>query len=210
MIKVYIQTIYPYNNSKRILLSIGSMMNMVLLESEGTLKTGDKAPDFELLGTDGKTHSRSEYVSKEGLLVVFMCNHCPYVQAKISALNEIYRTYGDRIDMVGINSNDAIDYPDDSYENMKRMADKKGYGFDYLVDETQDVARSYGAVCTPDPFLFDADHRLVFHGRLDDGHGPDGNVTTKTMMHNIKTMLGGVSIEKDFDPSVGCSIKWKS
>ncbi len=183
---------------------------MVLLESRGVLKTGDEAPDFELLGTDDKTHSRSEYESKEGLLVVFMCNHCPYVQAKTDALNEIYRAYGDRIGMVGINSNDAVAYPDDSYENMKRMAGEKGYGFDYLVDETQEIAKTYGAVCTPDPFLFDADHKLVFHGRLDDGHGPEGRVTTKTMLNNIKAMLDGKAVEKDFDPSVGCSIKWKS
>ena len=183
---------------------------MVLLESRGVLKTGQKAPDFELLGVDGRMHNRSEYESREGLLVVFMCNHCPYVQAKTDALNEIYQAYGGRIGMVGINSNDAASYPEDSYDNMKKMAAEKGYGFDYVVDGTQEVARAYGAMCTPDPFLFDADHRLVFHGRLDDGHGPDGRVTTKTMLDNIGTMLDGGSIRNDFDPSVGCSIKWKT
>ena len=183
---------------------------MVLLESSVVLKTGQKAPDFELMGVDGRAHSRAEYESKDGLLVVFMCNHCPYVQAKTDALNEIYQMYGDRIGMVGINSNDAESYPEDSYDNMKRMAAEKGYGFDYLVDETQETAKSYGAMCTPDPFLFDSKHRLVFHGRLDDGHGPEGRVTTKTMLENIKTMLDGDNIQKDFDPSVGCSIKWKT
>ena len=183
---------------------------MVLLESGSMLRIGEKAPDFELLGVDGRRHSRLEYESKEGLLVVFMCNHCPYVQAKTSTLNEIYQKYGNRIGMVGINSNDAISYPDDSYDNMKKMATEKGYGFDYLVDETQEIAKSYGAVCTPDPFLFNADHRLVFHGRLDDGHGPNGHVTTKTMIVNMEAMLNGTTIQKDFDPSIGCSIKWKS
>ena len=182
---------------------------MVLLESQMSVKTGEKAPDFDLLGVDGKTHTRADYESKEGLLVVFMCNHCPYVKAKTDALNEIYRAYGARIGMVGINSNDATTYPEDNYENMKSVAAKKGFGFDYLVDDTQDVAKRYGAMCTPDPFLFDKDHRLVFHGRLDDGHGPDGKVTAKTMIENIGIMLDGGKIATDFDPSIGCSIKWK-
>ena len=182
---------------------------MVLLESQKVLRTGEKAPDFELLGADGRTHSRAEYGSKEGLLVVFMCNHCPYVKAKTDALNEIYQAYGDRIGMAGINSNDAASYPEDSYENMKSMAAEKGFGFDYLVDDTQEVAKRYGAMCTPDPFLFDKDHRLIFHGRLDDGHGPDGKVTVRTMMENIGRMLAGEPVPADFDPSVGCSIKWK-
>ena len=144
---------------------------MVLMESQVSLKTGSRAPDFNLHGTDGRMHSNAEYTSKEGLLVVFMCNHCPYVKAKIGALNEIYQTYGDRIHMVGINSNDAAKYPEDSYDNMKRIAKESGFGFDYLVDQTQEIARRYGAMCTPDPFLFDAQQRLVFHGRLDDGAG---------------------------------------
>lgn len=182
---------------------------MVLLESQHTLNTGDKAPDFDLLGVDGKNHSNTEYNTKKGLLVVFMCNHCPYVKAKINTLNEIYGKYGDQIHMVGINSNDATNYPEDSYENMKKIATENEFGFDYLIDETQDIAKKYGAKCTPDPYLFDENHKLVFHGRLDDGHGPDGKVTTKTMLDNIGSMLNGNTLEKDFDPSVGCSIKWK-
>lgn len=183
---------------------------MVLLESQSVLKTGQRAPDFELLGVDGKMHSRVEYQSKEGLLIVFMCNHCPYVQAKVDALNEIYREYGSRIGMVGINSNDAESYPEDSYDNMQKMATDMKYEFDYLVDPTQETAKLYGAMCTPDPFLFDTDHNLVFHGRLDDGHGPNGCVSTKTMLENIKLMLDGIPIHNAFDPSIGCSIKWKA
>ena len=172
------------------------------------LKSGDAAPDFDLRGIDGVKHTTGEY-KKRGLLVVFMCNHCPYVKAKTGALNEIYDAYGDDIDMVGINSNDPVGYPDDSYENMKTNAAKNGFKFHYLVDETQEVAKKYGAMCTPDPYLFDADHKLVFHGRIDDAHGPDATPTTKTMMDNIGLMLAGSSIPKDFDPSIGCSIKWK-
>ncbi len=182
---------------------------MVLLESQNTLKTGELAPEFELLGTDGRTHSNIEYTFKKGLLVVFMCNHCPYVKAKVDTLNEIYRKYSDHIHMVGINSNDSTDYPEDSYENMKKIAKEKKFGFDYLVDDTQKVAKKYGAMCTPDSFLFNEDQKLVFHGRLDDGHGPDGKVTTDTMSNNIETMLYGDVIKKDFEPSIGCSIKWK-
>lgn len=182
---------------------------MVLLESQNTLKTGEAAPEFELLGTDGKTHSTIEYTFKRGLLIVFMCNHCPYVKAKIDTLNEIYARHSDHIHIVGINSNDPTNYPEDSYENMISISKERKFGFDYLVDETQEVAKKYGAMCTPDSFLFDEDQRLVYHGRLDDGHGPDGKVTENTMMNNIGTMLHGGVINKDFDPSIGCSIKWK-
>ena len=181
---------------------------MVLLESEMVLKRGERAPDFDLLSTDGRRHTRSMYENKKGFLVVFMCNHCPYVKAKIDALNEIYSTYGDDIGMLGINSNDPLNYPEDSYENMKILATEK-LEFDYLMDDTQEVAKKYGATCTPDPFLFDSDGRLIFHGRIDDGYGPDGKVTVKTMMLNIKTLLEGKQIQDDFVPSMGCSIKWK-
>lgn len=185
------------------------MAAMVLLESQMVLKTGDAAPDFKLRGIDGEFHTKSEYEDKDGFLVVFMCNHCPYVKAKIDALNEIHDTYGDRIGVVGINSNDPINYPEDSYENMKRISKERGLDFDYLEDHTQDIARAYGAMCTPDPFLFDSDGKLVFHGRIDDGHGPKGKVTIKTMMKNIGTMLENKTIQKDFEPSIGCSIKWR-
>ena len=180
----------------------------MLLESQIKLKAGDSAPDFELTGVDDKKHSLGDY-SKHGLLVIFMCNHCPYVQAKSSVLNELYDEFGDKIDMVGINSNDSTDYPEDSFENMKKMAVKKEFKFDYLVDATQKVARRYGAMCTPDPFLFDSNGQLVFHGRLDNAMSPGDTATEKTMAENIRKMLSSQKIEKDFEPSIGCSIKWK-
>jgi len=183
---------------------------MVLLKSELVLKNGDNAPDFELLGIDDRKHSISDFKDYKGMLVVFMCNHCPYVQAKTTALVEIYEKFKGKVAMIGINSNDPANYPDDSFENMKKFAKERGIGFTYLVDETQEVAKRYGAVCTPDPFLFDTERRLVFHGRIDNAMKPEDTATEKTMILNIEKMLQGKKIEKDFEPSIGCSIKWKS
>ena len=182
---------------------------MVLLESKIKLNTGDQAPDFELPGIDGAKHSLGSYTGYDALLVIFMCNHCPYVKAKIEAIKEIHEKFKDRVAVVGINSNDAAKYPDDSFESMKEVASQKGMEFDYLVDETQETARRYGAMCTPDPFLFDGEKRLVFHGRIDNAMKPEDTATEKTMIDNISALLDGKKIGKDFDPSIGCSIKWK-
>jgi len=182
---------------------------MVLLESKITLKTGDSAPDFSLKGIDDEIHSLESYTKNKGLLVIFMCNHCPYVKAKIDAIKQIHEKFNENIAVVGINSNDSIEYPDDSFENMKKIANENGMKFDYLVDDKQDVAKRYGAVCTPDPFLFDEDRKLIFHGRIDNAMNPDATVTENIMQNNLKKFLAGEKIEKDFDPSIGCSIKWK-
>jgi len=182
---------------------------MVLLESKISLKTGDTAPGFSLMGIDDKIHSLESYVGSKGLLVIFMCNHCPYVKAKIDAIKQIHEKFKESVALVGINSNDSTEYPDDSFENMKKIADEKGMKFDYLVDEKQDVAKKYGAICTPDPFLFDQNRKLVFHGRIDNAMNPDDTATESTMQENIEKYLAGEKIEKDFDPSIGCSIKWK-
>jgi len=182
---------------------------MVLLESKITLKTGDGAPDFSLKGIDDEIHSLESYAKNKGLLVIFMCNHCPYVKAKIDAIKQIHEKFNENIAVVGINSNDSIEYPDDSFENMKKIANENGMKFDYLVDDKQDVAKRYGAVCTPDPFLFDEDRKLIFHGRIDNAMKPDATATENIMQNNLKKFLTGDKIEKDFDPSIGCSIKWK-
>jgi len=182
---------------------------MVLLESKISLKTGDKALDFELLGTDDKKHSLNDYKDYKGLLLIFMCNHCPYVKAKIEAIKEIDEKFKDSIALVGINSNDSVEYPDDSFENMKSIVQEMGIKFDYLVDVSQETAKKYGAICTPDPFLFDSDRKMIFHGRIDNAMKPEDVATEKTMINNIQKFLNGEKIEKDFDPSIGCSIKWK-
>ena len=157
---------------------------MVLTESTISLKTGDSAPEFNLKGIDDNMHSLNDY-SKKGLLIIFMCNHCPYVKAKINAINELHDKFKDHISIVGINSNDSIKYPDDNFDSMKVVVKEKGLKIDYLVDETQEIAKKYGAVCTPDPFLFDSEKKLVFHGRIDDAMNPDAGVTEKVMVNNI-------------------------
>lgn len=182
---------------------------MVLLESQIKLKTGDIAPDFELKGIDDKMHSLNDYENYKGILIIFMCNHCPYVKAKVDALNELFKKCGKDIAIIGINSNDSTDYPEDSFEAMKETAKEKEFEFDYLVDETQEIAKKYGAMCTPDPFLFNAQKQLVFHGKIDNAMKPDDEVTEKTMIINMEKLIAGEKIEKNFDPSIGCSIKWK-
>ena len=182
---------------------------MVLLESQVKLKTGSIAPNFELLGIDDKKHALEDYNNYKGILVIFMCNHCPYVKAKMDALNELYEKFGNKIAIIGINSNDSKDYPEDSFEAMKETAKEKGFKFNYLIDETQEVAKKYGAMCTPDPFLFNSQKKLVFHGRIDNAMKPDDTATEKTMINNIQKLLSDEKIENDFEPSIGCSIKWK-
>ena len=182
---------------------------MVLLESQIKLKAGDIAPNFELLGIDDKMHSLVDYNEYKGILIIFMCNHCPYVKAKVNALNELYEKFGKEIAIIGINSNDSTDYPEDSFDAMKQTAKEKGFGFDYLVDESQEIAKKYGAMCTPDPFLFNEQKQLVFHGRIDNAMKPEDTPTEKTMIKNMEKLLRDEKIEKDFDPSIGCSIKWK-
>ena len=181
---------------------------MVKLESIISLKTGDIAPEFNLKGIDDNMHSLNDY-SKKGLLIIFMCNRCPFVKAKIEAIKELHDKFKDNISIVGINSNDSVKYPDDDFESMKNVAKEQGLEIDYLVDETQEIAKKYGAVCTPDPFLFDSGKKLVFHGRIDDAMNPEAEVSEKVMINNIEKFLNGEKIEKDFDPSIGCSIKWK-
>lgn len=183
---------------------------MVVMESQVVLKAGDMAPEFDLTGIDDKKYSLSSFKGYEALLVIFMCNHCPYVKAKVDAINEIQNKFGGKVAVVGINSNDSVAYPDDSFDSMKTFASEKKIGFFYLVDETQHVAKKYGAVCTPDPFLFNKELKLVFHGKIDNAMKPEDRATEKTMITNIEKLLGGQKIAKDFDPSIGCSIKWKN
>ena len=191
-----------------LLFAVESDFFMAKMESVISLKTGDNAPEFNLKGIDDQMHSLNDY-SKKGLLVIFMCNHCPFVKAKIEAIKELHDKFKDDISIVGINSNDSVKYPDDDFDSMKAVAKEKGLEIDYLVDETQEIAKKYGAVCTPDPFLFDSEKKLIFHGRIDDAMNPEAEVSEKVMINNIQKFLEGQKIEKDFDPSIGCSIKWK-
>lgn len=181
---------------------------MVKTLSSQTLQVGQKAPDFTLKGIDGKTYSLKDFDSK-ALLVVFMCNHCPYVQARLDDLIVLQEKFKGDLQVVGINSNDP-NYEGEGFDNMVRFAKERRINFAYLFDETQEVAKAYGAACTPDPFLFDSERKLVFHGRINDAMEPEQKPTTPVMELNVKKLLNGEKIEKAFDPSIGCSIKWKN
>ena len=177
--------------------------------SSQTLKKNDSAPSFRLMGTDDKFYSLEDFRSKS-LLIVFICNHCPYVKARIGDLVTLQSRFPkSELQIVGINSNDPS-YQDEGFENMIKFSKENNLNFPYLIDDTQQIARSYGAVCTPDPFLFDQNRNLVFHGKINDAMEPEMTPQVHVMGNNIKRLLDGQSIEKDFDPSIGCSIKWKS
>jgi peroxiredoxin len=184
---------------------------MVLKESDTELEIGDEAPDFELPGTDGETYALGDFADYDALLVVFTCNHCPYAKAKFDLLNEVAADYDDCA-VVGINPNDAEEYPDDSFEKMQEYVESGDVAYDaYLRDESQDVARAYGAACTPDPFLFRNDggtFRLAYQGRLDDALNPDDEATEFYVREAIDAVLAGEDVDLDPGPSQGCSIKW--
>jgi len=173
---------------------------------------GKKAVDFELPGVDGRTWSLQQCMGKKGLLIMFICNHCPYVKAvheRILRDTRELKQLG--IESVAIMSNDTVNYPDDSFENMKRIAEQSDYGFPYLFDETQQVAKDYGAVCTPDFFGFNADYELQYRGRLDASRKETAPADTIRELFEAMKLVAetGHGPEQQI-PSMGCSIKWKS
>lgn len=176
--------------------------------SYSRLGRGDSAPGFILPGTDGKSHSLSDF-SGRPVLVIFMCNHCPYVVPKFGYFIELQKKYPE-LQVIGINSNDAKNYPEDSFEKMKEYSEKYSFNFIYLFDESQETAKAYGAECTPDPFLLDAGLKLAYHGRFDDAHGKKhGKGKTSEMEDAIRQLLEGKEITVQSLPSCGCNIKWK-
>ena len=180
---------------------------MVLLKSITKLNKGESAPDFSLENIDDTVTNLSDFKGK-AVVIIFMCNHCPYDKPKLQEIADIDNDYEDVV-VIGINSNDPTNYEEDNFENMKIIAKQFGYKH-YLVDETQEVAKSYGATCTPDPFIFDKDHKLVFHGRINDSMEPTDPITEKTMRNVLDKLLAGEEITEWFLPSLGCSIKWKN
>ena len=199
---------------------------MVATESDSELSRGDVAPDFDLPAVDGGTYSLDDFADRDALLVVFTCNHCPYARAKFDLLNDVAAEYDDCA-VVGINPNDAEAYPEDSFERMVEYVEDGRVAYDaYLRDESQAVARAYGAVCTPDPFLFangarsDTDEggevagadgfELAYHGRLDDALNPDDEPQHVYVRDAIDAVLAGDPVPLDDLPSRGCSIKWRS
>ncbi len=173
---------------------------------------GTEAPDFSLTDTiSGEILSLSGIRGKEATVIMFICNHCPYVLHIIEGLTAIPVDYHNRgISFIAISSNDIISYPQDSPQNMTRFAEKHNFTFPYLFDSGQDVARSYGAACTPDFFIFGKDMRLVYRGQMDNSR-PGNNipVTGTDIRNTLDRLLTGEKVDPVQRPSIGCNIKWK-
>src|SRR5262245_34159500 len=175
------------------------------------LPLGTKAPDFSLVNVDGRTVSLAEFERSPALLVVFMCNHCPFVKHLADALAQFAaEVQAKGVAVVGINSNDVANYPADSPEQMVAEAEARGYTFPYLYDETQEVAKAYRAACTPDFFLFDNERRLVYRGQFDDSRPDSGiPITGADLRAAVNAVLSGGEPSAEQRPSIGCNIKWK-
>ncbi|MCS7088884.1 MAG: thioredoxin family protein [Thermoflexales bacterium] len=177
------------------------------------LPLGSKAPAFELLDTvSGKYLSLDQLKSDKATVVMFICNHCPYVKHVDKALVQLAKDYMPKgVAFIAISSNDPVQYPEDSPERMREEAQRVGYPFPYLFDETQEVARAYGAECTPDTFIFDGEMRLVYRGQLDDTRPNSGKeATAADVRAALDAILAGQPVNPVQKPSVGCSIKWRN
>lgn len=175
-----------------------------------TVSPGKAAPAFSLPGTDGKTHTLDSFKGSKALMVVFMCNHCPYVLAWLDRIVALARELEPRgLKTVAISSNDPVAYPQDSFPKMKEFARERELPFPYLFDETQEVARAYGAACTPDIYVYDAARKLAYHGRVDDNHEDPKLVKQRDLRDALSLILAGKPVAAHQEPSMGCNVKWK-
>ncbi|MBL7714157.1 MAG: thioredoxin family protein [Bdellovibrionales bacterium] len=176
-----------------------------------------KAPDFNLPGVDGKSYSLKNFQDSKALVVIFMCNHCPYVIAVQDRINDLAKRFKKQgVALIGINPNDPVKYPADNFEAMKVRAQERGFEFPYVQDESQDVARAYDAVCTPDPYVFEnlkpgqgTDFVLRYHGRIDDNWKEPAQVKAQELATALEQILAGRTVNPDQKSAMGCSIKWK-
>lgn len=177
------------------------------------LALGTKAPDFKLPqpSKNNELQSLDSLKGKKGTLVIFMCNHCPFVLHVIDKLEELYEDYKSQgIEFIGINANDVDKYPADSPENMVDFVEEKGIRFPYLYDATQEVAKSYDAACTPDFYFFDENLNLIYRGQMDDSRpGNQKEITGEDLIIAFENLLAGTEQEEFQRPSLGCNIKWK-
>ena len=174
------------------------------------VKLGTKAHSFQLLGADDKEHILENFIGKKALVIVFMCNHCPYVLAYVNRINELAAKYlSKKVQFLGINANDPVKYPQDSFENMKRFVKEKNIQFPYLYDETQEVARAYHGLLTPHVMVFDEERKLVYNGGIDDNWEHLENVTKHYLDNALHSLTEAKKIAEPLTPCVGCSIKWK-
>jgi peroxiredoxin len=186
------------------------VLDMVLTAST-MLPLGTKAPNFSLPNVDGRIVSLADFEDAPALLVVFMCNHCPYVKHVADGLAQLARDYqAKKVAVVGINSNSVESHPADSPEQMKIEAKNRGYTFPYLFDEKQEVAKAYRAACTPDFYVFDKDQRLAYRGQMDSSRPDSGIPVTGTDLRAaLDAVLAGKPAPKEQRQSIGCNIKWK-
>jgi peroxiredoxin len=183
----------------------------VVATSSTMLPLGTEAPPFDLADPAGRRYTNDDFAAAPVLVVMFICNHCPYVKHLRRSLARVTRELSARdVAFVGVNSNDADAHPDDSPEAMAREVAEQGYEFPYLVDDTQAVARAYRAACTPDFFVFDGERRLVYRGQYDDSRPGNGvPVTGADLVGAVEAALTGGQVPSDQRPSMGCNIKWK-
>lgn len=171
---------------------------------------GMKAPGFNLPGTDGKNHSLESLADKKALVVIFSCNHCPYVKAYEDRIIAIQKDYGPRgAQVVAVNANDAENYPDDSFENMVRHAGEKNFNFLYLRDETQSTAKAYQATHTPHIYLFNEKRELAYTGKIDDNWQDPKSVKKRYLRDALDAILAGKPVPEPETFAIGCTIKWK-
>lgn len=175
-----------------------------------SIDLGSPAPDFALPDPSGRIHKLADFADAKALLVAFICNHCPYVKHILPEFAGVARDYASQgLAVVAISANDVAGYPEDAPEKMADIAREHRFVSPYLYDETQEVAKAYGAVCTPDLYLFDASRRLVYHGQFDDTRPGHGKADGKDVRAAIAATLAGHAVSGEQKPSVGCSIKWK-
>ena len=183
---------------------------MALLHSS-MVPLGTSVIDFKLPGVDGKEYSLKSFASYKVLVIIFMCNHCPYVKAVIQRLIDLQQeVLAQGVRLVGINCNDAINYPDDSFESMHSVSKGWKMNFPYLFDESQEVAKKYDAVCTPDIYVYGPRRKLLYRGRIDDNWDNPDKVSRRDLKQAIDSILSGENISIKQIPSMGCSIKWKT
>jgi len=175
-----------------------------------TVKTGQKAISFTLPGVDESDHSLADYDDKEVVVVIFSCNHCPYVQAWEGRMIEVQADFANKgAQLIAISSNDPAQYPEDGFPQMKERARQKGFNFPYLFDESQEVARAYSAERTPEVFLFDGQRELRYHGTIDDNYDDPAGVQKHNLRDALNAVLTGLTPEVSDTKPVGCTIKWR-
>jgi len=175
-----------------------------------TLQLGEAAPDFDLPGVDGKNYSLADFTGAPLLIVAFSCNHCPYVVGSEERINKLHADYAPRgVALVAINSNETDNHPTDSFEHMVEHAREKGFQFPYLRDDSQEVALAYGALRTPHFYVFDAERKLRYTGRMDDNPRNPGQETTHELRDALDALLAGQEPPVALTNPIGCNVKWK-